>query len=1289
MKLGKPTFGGIPWWGILLLLLLPAAVVESWRGLSAPPQPLSRDTVRAELQRAADLFEREQQQLLDRSRSLADLLAPNILRMRSGEALSRLLEPYRDLWGITVTEGDSTILWHGYTPPPATVRSGEGARLRIAQYNNVLFWESRVPFTVRDSSGLNRFELIAGKRIIQTNPLPIGTGSEYHFTSRLENRSQLPIEIRLLSSAPDSLFASATLHNLQGDSTGLVFVESANALSRAGRQWEAGTRLWRSLYLLFAYMILGLLFYSSYESGRPWRELASRGGIIILGWALVRLLEIPERVLGYLQAGSGQFMLPAGELTLFLVDALAVFLLAFTLYHGLKDRAIPFRSNSFLSTLSLSTLAGVLSSVLMLGLLNRTYLLMATPGLPLDDLHLFPSVSTLLLYLGLGMMFGGLILLLGIVIRVMLYSSRAQLNLPALAMFIGFSLSIGGIYLAVPAAVTMDYTFLYSILLFGLLLGGLRFVMREERTYLLSSVRGIALGSILIALAAAPVMQQALHQRTESRLAETAAEFSSRSDEQGGELTYDLLSSLGEVFSGINTDSLANRRLFPGSRFNEVIDRFIASRGGDYSYDLQIITGNGDQVAGYSTDLNSPSWPSIFSLAQLQAVVNVEQITRSNLRPVVQQNPQLITAKEYESFHRGWIPLFGPDSDEPTAWILASVYRERPNFDKPMRAVLVAHSYADWKESFSLAEYRQGELVRSSRRGITGYYPVPNKLQPGLAEALSGGSPIYRTEETELYTYRSYYRLTGDERVIRASTILPGFRNRLYNYFRFNFVLLLIGLGAVVLREVLRPGPFRFLEKSRFFRYRLLDRFLLAVLLFLGVLVLTTHYAIRQQNKEVVRQSLYQKMDNLGRQVQQQIAGYAGGDGDRATFLDSLTTPLDVDATLYRGRSMVQSTTPQIYRQNLLPEDLPYGVYQQLYRSGQNEAFRQVELASQQMLIGYRAILSENREPVAAVAIPTFLQSPKFEQQLLETTSYLILIYLIIFGAFIIGSMLITRELTEPLAEIRRGLGRLSRGDLDATIPVAGDDEIGQLAGAYNEMIRRLREARRELTVAEREAAWKEMAQQVAHEIKNPLTPMKLSVQHLERQISGGGIETGELKPRIRKIAKNLIEQIETLNSIASDFSRFSQPVDGDFEEVNLNAVMKSVYELYSGDEQVSMDLELSGFPLIVSGADDELRRVVVNLVKNAFEAMPGEGTVRLRSYQKKGSAFLEVEDSGKGIPDSHRNRIFVPNFSTKSSGTGLGLAISKKVIEAHGGSISFASIEGQGTTFVIKLPLK
>src|SRR5699024_6274559 len=444
-------------------------------------------------------------------------------------------------------------------------------------------------------------------------------------------------------------------------------------------------------------------------------------------------------------------------------------------------------------------------------------------------------------------------------------------------------------------------------------------------------------------------------------------------------------------------------------------------------------------------------------------------------------------------------------------------------------------------------------------------------------------------------------------------------------------------------------------------------------------------YAIKQQNREIVRQELFDKLQQLATSIESNQSDL-NRSRDPSLTLESLATPWNVDAILYDRHKVMHTTTPQIFQQHLLPVALPYAIYNQLYVRRQRDAYSNVNLAGQSLLIGYRSILNNQNEPVGTIAIPTFVESPKYDQQLLETTSYLILTYLLVFGLFILGSVFISKSLTRPLNHIQRGLNQISGGDLDTTIPVTSKDEIGNLAEAYNQMVFKLKKLQKELAEAEREAAWKEMAQQVAHEIKNPLTPMKLNVQHLERQLKTDKYNGEELKTHVQKITSNLIEQIQSLSNIASDFSKFSQPIEKDFTTVDLNALLTSVARLYQHDNQLNISLHMPPRPVQIQGIADDLKRVFINMVKNAYEAMDDGGRISLTLYQKQKHAFIEIEDDGSGIPEEDRSNIFVPSFSTKSGGTGLGLAICKKVIEAHNGSISFASVDDDGPPFVSQL---
>jgi nitrogen fixation/metabolism regulation signal transduction histidine kinase len=234
-----------------------------------------------------------------------------------------------------------------------------------------------------------------------------------------------------------------------------------------------------------------------------------------------------------------------------------------------------------------------------------------------------------------------------------------------------------------------------------------------------------------------------------------------------------------------------------------------------------------------------------------------------------------------------------------------------------------------------------------------------------------------------------------------------------------------------------------------------------------------------------------------------------------------------------------------------------------------------------------------------------------------------------------------------------------------------------------------LDETQQELMKAERESAWKEMAQQVAHEIKNPLTPMKLNLQHLQRQLEANPDNILELRPVIERTASNIIEQIESLNKIASDFSKFAKPVSEPLEPLNILTLLNSVVDLYKPDTDITVQIHNNEKELIINGVEDELRRVFINLFKNALEASKGKKCkINISAKKLTDEIVIEIKDNGSGIDAADKDKIFLPKFSTKSSGTGLGLAITKQIIEAHQGKIHFTSKKGVGTRFYIHLPL-
>ncbi|HWY37354.1 MAG TPA: HAMP domain-containing sensor histidine kinase, partial [Bacteroidia bacterium] len=315
--------------------------------------------------------------------------------------------------------------------------------------------------------------------------------------------------------------------------------------------------------------------------------------------------------------------------------------------------------------------------------------------------------------------------------------------------------------------------------------------------------------------------------------------------------------------------------------------------------------------------------------------------------------------------------------------------------------------------------------------------------------------------------------------------------------------------------------------------------------------------------------------------------------------------------------------------------------------------------------------------------LPYFSKQSELQAQLFGYLSALLNIYILAFMIVSVGLALLANWLTRPLRELQHQFKQVGLNRQDHSIKYNRNDEIGTLISAYNNMLVQLKQSADKLAQSEREGAWKEMARQVAHEVKNPLTPMKLSIQHVQRLMETNPREATE---HIKRISPILLEQIDALSHIATEFSNFWQLPEPKFESIELAAFIHSLLPLYNNETGISFEVNTKQKEAFVRADKDQLLRVMNNLVNNAVQALDGKGKIVLGLNRENNMYIISVSDSGRGIDDTVKSRIFQPNFSTKSYGTGLGLAMCKRIVEQHGGNIWFDSEVNKGTTFYFTL---
>jgi len=298
-------------------------------------------------------------------------------------------------------------------------------------------------------------------------------------------------------------------------------------------------------------------------------------------------------------------------------------------------------------------------------------------------------------------------------------------------------------------------------------------------------------------------------------------------------------------------------------------------------------------------------------------------------------------------------------------------------------------------------------------------------------------------------------------------------------------------------------------------------------------------------------------------------------------------------------------------------------------------------------------------------------------------------------AALLIGllvSFWVSARITKPVEELAEGAREVASGRWDTRIDVRGRDEIGQLAEAFNHMTQTLAAQKERLVQTERVAAWRELARRLAHELRNPLFPMQITVENLQKARQ---LDAKQFLEVFGESTATLKAELANLNTIVGRFSDFSKMPAPQFVRVNVNESLRNAVRLFEpqfnevGKPTLTPELFLTE-PLPDIDADpDLLHRAFQNLVLNALDAMPAGGTLTLRTSEREGNVRIEVADTGKGLTPEECSRLFTPYYTTKLQGTGLGLAIVQSVVSDHHGTISVTSDEGRGTAFRIDLPLR
>ncbi|HAN00842.1 MAG TPA: hypothetical protein DCQ26_19790 [Marinilabiliales bacterium] len=386
--------------------------------------------------------------------------------------------------------------------------------------------------------------------------------------------------------------------------------------------------------------------------------------------------------------------------------------------------------------------------------------------------------------------------------------------------------------------------------------------------------------------------------------------------------------------------------------------------------------------------------------------------------------------------------------------------------------------------------------------------------------------------------------------------------------------------------------------------------------------------------------------------------------------------------------NLVSTSRKEIFERNLTGSKMNASAYRELVLNKKARLVQKEQIGELDYYSAYVPFISADRKLLAYINLPYFTKEVAFRQELMRVVVAVINIYTLLIILSIVIAVYLSSRITQPLRILRQRMSMIDLSKENEKISYEGKDEMAELVYEYNRMLEELSKSVQMLAKSERESAWREMARQIAHEIKNPLTPMKLSIQLLERAWQN---KEADFDERFKRFSNNLIEQIDSLSSIATAFSQFAQMPKARSEKVNLIERIYQSTELFKECTYAQVKYEFSDeFPIYVKADNERMLQVFNNLVKNAIQAIPKEqqGEVTIRISQTESSVVVEVHDTGTGIAPELEPKMFQPNFTTKSSGTGLGLAIVKSIVEEFGGAIWFESKAGEGTSFFVSFPV-
>jgi signal transduction histidine kinase len=579
-------------------------------------------------------------------------------------------------------------------------------------------------------------------------------------------------------------------------------------------------------------------------------------------------------------------------------------------------------------------------------------------------------------------------------------------------------------------------------------------------------------------------------------------------------------------------------------------------------------------------------------------------------------------------------------------------------------------------ENYSYARFKEGKLIFKY-----GDYPYRTNIEAYLQDT---SQVFFMHNDYDHYFYRadaSQHVMISKGKAGFLDVIAP------LSYLLIFFTLFIL-LFLMIINIPAQGVQFRLNFRNRL-QFYIIG---LMIISFIIVGAITVSYVINlnaSKNKEILREKAHSVLIEL----EHKLSDEPDLDPSMEDYLGSLLIKFSQvffsDINLYdlNGR-LLASSRPQIFKKELISKRMSPDAFYSLAVDKKLLFIHTETIGDQDYFSAYVPFMNSESKVVAYLNLPYFARQTEIQSEISAFLNAFLNVYVLMTAVAIFIALLISRFTTRPLQLIRDKMRGISFSGSNEKISWPRKDEIGTLISEYNRMVDELSRSAELLAKSERESAWREMAKQVAHEIKNPLTPMKLSVQYLQKAWDE---KSSDWEERLNRFSKTIIEHIDTLSAIASEFSDFAKMPQKQDEKIDILDTVRKSLDLYTDTANITFTLEeISPGPHHVMADKNQLIRVFNNLISNSVQAIgkTQKGKVAISIDRKEDMHVIRVSDDGPGIPDEMVDKIFSPSFTTKTSGMGLGLALVKSIIQEAGGQIEFTSSAGEGTDFIISLPV-